>query len=72
MKTKYKIRPEVIDKARERGGFTSDEQLAASLGVTTNTVLRARQGQGLHFSTGILLLHAAGISIPLGVEKDAA
>lgn len=72
LKTKYKIRPDVIDKPRKRGGITSGEQIASSLGLTTNTVLRARKKDGLQFSTGILPLYAAGISIPLGVDKEAA
>lgn len=69
MRTEYRISPEVIKAARDRGGFTSDEALAVSLGISSNTIRRAREGQGVTFSTGIALLNAAGVSIPIGIYR---
>lgn len=71
MKTMYRLTPEVIDKARERHGCTSDGELGFLIGISPQTIHRARHGEGVNFSTGMILLDAAGISIPLGVIKAA-
>lgn len=71
MKTMYRLTAEVVDKARERHGCTSDYELATVLKMSPHTVWRARHGEGINFSTGMILLDAAGISIPLGVIKAA-
>lgn len=60
MTGKYRIRPEVIDRARERMSLTSDEQLAHKLGVSGGTISRIRRGETPSFITAIRLLDAAG------------
>lgn len=42
----YQLNPEVLDKAREIHGFTSDEKLAAELEVSGTTVRGWRHGRG--------------------------
>ena len=72
MKPQYRISPEVVDKARERLGLSSDEKLAVRLGISTGTISRVRRGEtGVNFSTGILLLNAAGVAVPLGIREAA-
>lgn len=63
MPGKYRIRPEVIDRARERTGCTSDEQLAARIGVTGGTIHRIRHGATPSFITAIRLLNEAGVPL---------
>lgn len=70
MAKKYHMRPEVIDKARERLGFTSDEQLAVHLGVSSGTITRVRKGETPSFATAILLLDAAGVTLAGIVKND--
>lgn len=41
----YQLNPEVLDKAREDHGFTSDEKLAAELEVSGTTVRSWRHGR---------------------------
>lgn len=67
----YRIRPEVIDQARQRLGVTSDEQLAARLGMTGGTVSRYRRGRGHSFDNAVRILDAAGMPVS-GVERVAA
>jgi|GEM_PF-2719474 len=72
---KYKLRPEVIDRARDRCGCTSDEQLAVKLGLASGTLSRIRRGETPSFITAIRLLDAADAGIPAGVQridKDSA
>lgn len=68
MTGKYRIRPEVLDRARERHGMTSDEQLAAHIGVASGTIHRIRRGETPSFATAILLLDAAGVTLA-GIER---
>lgn len=60
MTSRYRIRPEVIDRAREQLGLDSDEKLGAALGVTGGTISRIRRGETPSFATAIRLLNAAG------------
>ena len=64
----YKIRTEVIDRARERLGADSDEKLAHALGMSLGTITRARRGEQPSFATAIKLLEAAGASVS-GVQR---
>lgn len=70
----YRLRPEVIDRARERLGVTSDEKLAAELKVTAGTISRIRRGESPSFATAIRLLEAAGspVSGVVRYEQPAA
>ncbi|MFT4088255.1 MAG: helix-turn-helix transcriptional regulator [Gordonia sp. (in: high G+C Gram-positive bacteria)] len=65
----YKVRPEVIDRARERLDCTSDEQLAVKIGVASGTIRRIRSGDTPSFITAIKLLDASGVGIPVGVQR---
>ena len=67
MQSKYTLRPEVIDRARENLGEPSDEKLAARLGVTVTTISRIRNGSSPRFTLGIKLLEAARVSYRAGV-----
>lgn len=67
----YRLRPEVIDRARDRLGCTSDEQLAGRIGVASGTIRRARAGDSPSFATAIKILDAAGVDIPAGVVSAA-
>ncbi|WP_420100144.1 helix-turn-helix domain-containing protein [Corynebacterium sp.] len=68
MRQTYRIRPEVIDRARERLGCTSDEKLAVRLGMTAATIGRVRRGESPSLGTTIALLNAAAVDLPVGVE----
>lgn len=59
----YYLTPQTIDQARARTGCASDEQLAAYLGVSGGTVARARRGHQPSFTTGLLILKAAGADV---------
>lgn len=67
----YRLRPTVIDLARERLGCTSDEQLAVRLGIASGTIARIRRGEVPSFPTAIRLLDAADVSL-VGVEAVPA
>lgn len=70
MSSRYYIRPETIDLARERLGVSSDEQLAQKLKVTSGTISRMRRGESPSFATGIKVLDAAGVGIHGIVRND--
>lgn len=42
----YRLNPNVLDRARELNGFTSDEKLGAEIGVSGTTVRNWRHGRG--------------------------
>lgn len=69
MQVRYSIRPEVIDMARERLGLTSDEQLAAHLGISGGTVTRIRRGASPQMTTAMKLLEAADVGPWPGVDR---
>lgn len=64
----YRLRPEVLDRVRERHGLTSDEQVAHLIGVSAGTVHRIRRGETPSFATAIKLLNEAGMTLA-GIQK---
>lgn len=59
-----RLNPEVLDTAREQRGFTSDEQLAAALGLSVGTIRNLRAGRtspSLH--TVIKIARLAGVPV---------
>ena len=69
MKRSYRLRPEVIDRARDRLDCTSDEQLAVKLGMASGTLARIRRGETPGFGTAIKLLDAADCGLPAGIQR---
>lgn len=65
----YRLRPEVIDRARDRLNLTSDEQLAVHIGVSSGTIRRIRAGETPGFATALKLLDAADCGIPAGIQR---
>lgn len=41
----YRINPDALDEAREMHGLTSDEKLAASLGMSATAIRNLRKGE---------------------------
>ena len=75
MRQKWRIRPEVIDRARDRLGETSDERLAVRLGMTGTTLSRIRSGAQPSLPNAVSLLRAASVSVEAGLvpaDKPAA
>ncbi|APT90478.1 hypothetical protein CSPHI_04850 [Corynebacterium sphenisci DSM 44792] len=68
MSSRYRVRPEVVDRARERLDVSSDERLAARLGVTAATISRIRRGEQPSLPVAVDLLHAAAVSMTAGLE----
>lgn len=68
MRQQYRVRPEVIDRARERLDVSSDERLAARLGITAATIGRVRRGEQPSLPVAVNLLRAAAVSMTAGLE----
>lgn len=70
MAVKYRIRPEVLDRARELLDCSSDEQLAVRLGIAGGTITRVRRGESPSLSTAIMLMDAADVDkIHVGAQR---
>lgn len=65
----YRLHPAVIDRAKDRLGFSSDEQLAVHLEMSSGTIARIRRGETPGFATAIKLLDAADCGIPAGIQR---
>lgn len=72
MRQQYRLRPEVIDRARERLGETSDERLAVRLGMTGTTMSRIRGGSQPSLPNAVSLLHAADVPMEIGLERTTS
>lgn len=59
---KVRLKPELVDQARNNLGVTSDEKLAAQLELTRNTLDNVRRGKGVSLGTAVLLMNAANIT----------
>ena len=59
---KLTIRPQVLDKIRAENELTSDEQLAAHLGLTRGTVEGLRRGRTPSLPTFVRVMDAARIT----------
>ncbi len=67
----YRLRREVIDRAKDRLGCTTDQQLSDLTGVIPSQISRARHGT-VGLRTCLALMEAAGIeSINAGIQKVA-
>ncbi len=74
---KLTIRPQVLDKIRAENELTSDEQLAAFLGLTRGTIDGLRRGRTPSLPTFVKVMDAARITridaaLLKTVEKPAA
>ncbi len=58
----YRIKPALIDQIREARGVSSDEAVAASVGISLGTVSRIRRGFDVKLATAIKLMEAAGVT----------
>ncbi|WP_327083224.1 helix-turn-helix domain-containing protein [Mycolicibacter heraklionensis] len=67
----YRLRPQVIDRARDRHNCSSDEQLAVKLGMASGTLARIRRGDNPSFVTAIRLLEAADMPLS-GIQRIPA
>lgn len=57
-----RLKPQLVDMARKNLGLSSDEKLAAKLGLTRNTLSNVRRGEGVSLGTAVLLMNAADVT----------
>lgn len=66
--TKYRIRPQVLDKIRSSRGLGSDEALARDLELTVRTISNIRAGKQPSLATTLRILDAADIELKAAIE----
>ena len=67
----FTLAPEALDKIRKKHSITSDEKLAAKIGVTTGTIRNLRRGGSPSLETVVKLAVLAGRPVEdLIVERE--